>query len=55
MARLKKYIEATKHLSKRVPESQLQKCHEIIDQYLVPFESRKAKPIKKPLNNERPN
>jgi hypothetical protein len=41
MARNKKYIEATKHLTKRVPASQLQKCHEIIDEYLTPFEAPK--------------
>jgi 3-methyladenine DNA glycosylase Tag len=42
MARQKKYIEATKHLTKRVPASQLQKCHEIIDEYLTPFEAPKV-------------
>jgi hypothetical protein len=41
MARNKKYIEATKHLTKRVPASQLSKCHEIIDEYLTPFEAPK--------------
>jgi hypothetical protein len=45
MARNKKYIEATKHLSKRVPASQLQKCHEIIDEYLTPFEAPKVESI----------
>ena len=42
MARNKKYIEATKHLTKRVPASQLSKCHEIIDEYLTPFEAPKV-------------
>lgn len=56
MARNKKYIEATKHLSKRVPASQLQKCHQIIDEYLTPFEAPKDEPIEQPRNtptNER--
>ena len=44
MARNKKYIEATKHLTKRVPASQLSKCHEIIDEYLTPFEAPKDEP-----------
>ena len=58
MARQKKYIEATKHLTKRVPASQLQKCHEIIDEYLTPFEAPKSEPIEQPRNtptNERNN
>jgi hypothetical protein len=48
MARLKKYNEATKHLSKRVPASQLQKCHELIDEYLTPFEAPKDDRTYKP-------
>jgi hypothetical protein len=58
MARNKKYIEATKHLTKRVPASQLQKCHEIIDEYLTPFEAPKVDKEELPRNtttNERPN
>ena len=50
MARQKKYIEATKHLTKRVPASQLQKCHEIIDEYLTPFEAPKSEPIEQARN-----
>jgi len=50
MARNKKYIEATKHLTKRVPASQLNKCHEIIDEYLTPFEAPKSEPIEQPRN-----
>jgi hypothetical protein len=45
MPRLKKYTEPTKHLSKRVPASQLSKCHEIIDEYLTPFEAPKDEQI----------
>ena len=48
MARNKKYIEATKHLTKRVPASQLTKCHEIIDEYLTPFEAPKDDRTDKP-------
>ncbi len=50
MARNKKYIEATKHLTKRVPASQLQKCHEIIDEYLTPFEAPKVDKEDQPRN-----
>jgi hypothetical protein len=50
MPRQKKYIEATKHLTKRVPASQLSKCHEIIDEYLTPFEAPKSEPIEQPRN-----
>jgi hypothetical protein len=52
MARNKKYIEATKHLTKRVPASQLSKCHEIIDEYLTPFEAPKSEPIEQPKTDD---
>lgn len=52
MPRQKKYIEATKHLTKRVPASQLTKCHEIIDEYLTPFEAPKSEPIEQPKTDD---
>jgi hypothetical protein len=53
MSRKKKYIEATKHLTKRVPASQLQKCHEIIDDYLIPFQADKDDRTKEVFTNKK--